>query len=74
MKKNRLDSEVFKRGLATSRDKANALIMAGEVIVDGKVVIVHVDPKTKKSTLLPENVIKKVKIFEPTVKILRKDK
>jgi acyl-CoA thioester hydrolase len=43
----------------------------GKVIVDGKVVIVHVDPKTRKSTPLPEDFIKKVKLFEPNVKILR---
>jgi len=34
-KKERLDSLMFKRGLAASREKAKALIMAGEVLVDG---------------------------------------
>jgi len=43
----------------------------GEVIVDGKGVVVFVDPKTRKSTLLPESFIEKVKFFEPTVKIIR---
>ena len=43
----------------------------GEVIVDGKGVIVFVDPKTRKSTSLPDHFIEKIKIFEPSVKILR---
>jgi acyl-CoA thioesterase FadM len=41
------------------------------VIVDGKGVVVFVDPKTRKSTSLPEDFIEKVKAFEPSVKILR---
>ncbi|HEY6626332.1 MAG TPA: thioesterase family protein [Ignavibacteriaceae bacterium] len=43
----------------------------GEVIVDGKGVVVFVDPKTRKSTALPESFNEKVKGFEPSVKILR---
>lgn len=43
----------------------------GKVIVDGKGVVVYVDPKTRKSTPLPESFIEKVKKFEPSVKILR---
>jgi acyl-CoA thioester hydrolase len=43
----------------------------GEIIVDGKGVIVYVDPKTRKSTALPESFIEKIKVFEPSVKILR---
>jgi len=43
----------------------------GEVIVDGKGIVVFVDPKTRKSTALPEDFIKKVKAFEPSVRILR---
>jgi acyl-CoA thioester hydrolase len=43
----------------------------GEIIVDGKGVVVFVDPKTRKSVSLPENFIEKVKLFEPSVKILR---
>jgi len=42
----------------------------GEVIVDGKGVVVYVDPKTRKSTALPESFIEKVKAFELSVKIL----
>jgi 23S rRNA (cytidine1920-2'-O)/16S rRNA (cytidine1409-2'-O)-methyltransferase len=38
-KKVRLDIELVKRGLAPAREKAQALIMAGEVRVDGQVVI-----------------------------------
>lgn len=43
----------------------------GEIIVDGKGVVVLVDPNTKKSSLLPANFIQKVKSFEPSVQILR---
>jgi acyl-CoA thioester hydrolase len=43
----------------------------GEIIVDGKGVVVYVDPKTRKSTALSESFIEKVKSFEPSVKILR---
>jgi acyl-CoA thioester hydrolase len=43
----------------------------GEIIVDGKGVVVYVDPKTRKSTALPESFAEKVKAFEPTVRILR---
>ena len=43
----------------------------GEVIVDGKGVVVYVDPKTRKSTSLPESFIEKVKAFEPAIKIIR---
>lgn len=42
-----------------------------EIIVDGKGVVVYVDPKSKKSITLPENFIEKVKAFEPSIKILR---
>lgn len=43
----------------------------GEIIVDGKGVVVYVDPKTRKSTQLPESFIEKVKVFESSIKILR---
>ncbi|MCW8802891.1 MAG: acyl-CoA thioesterase [Ignavibacteriaceae bacterium] len=43
----------------------------GETILDGKGVVVYVDPKTRKSTSLPETFVEKVKAFEPSVKILR---
>lgn len=36
--KYRLDEEVAKRGLAPSKEKANALIMAGDILVDRQVV------------------------------------
>ena len=36
--KNRLDEEVVKRGLAPSKEKANAMIMAGDILVDSQVV------------------------------------
>ncbi len=36
--KNRLDDELVKQGLAGSREKANALIMAGEILVDQQVI------------------------------------
>lgn len=43
----------------------------GEIIVDGKGVVVYVNPKTRKSIQLPESFIEKVKVFEPSVQILR---
>jgi acyl-CoA thioesterase FadM len=42
-----------------------------KIIVDGKGVVVFVDPKTRKSTSLPDHFIEKVKIFEPSVKVIR---
>jgi len=43
----------------------------GEMIVDGKGVVVYVDPKTRKSISLPDSFVEKIKAFEPSVKILR---
>ncbi|MCX8104738.1 MAG: acyl-CoA thioesterase [Ignavibacterium album] len=43
----------------------------GHIIVDGKGVVVYVDPKTRKSTSLPESFIEKVKTIDPDVKIIR---
>jgi acyl-CoA thioester hydrolase len=42
-----------------------------EIIVDGSGVVVHVDPKTRKSTPLPEFFYEKVKAFEGKVEIIR---
>ncbi len=42
-----------------------------QVVVDGSGVVVHVDPKTRRSTPLPENFIKAVTAFEPDVKIIK---
>lgn len=44
---------------------------SGEVIVDGKGVVVFVDPKTGKSTPITEDIIEKIKTFEPGVNIIR---
>lgn len=43
----------------------------GEVIVDGKGVVVFVDPKSRKSAPLTEEFIERIKKFEPGVKIIR---
>jgi acyl-CoA thioester hydrolase len=43
---------------------------SGEVIVDGKGVVVFVDPKTRKSTPITVDIIKKIKAYEPDVKII----
>lgn len=43
----------------------------GEVIVDGKGVVVFVDPNSRKSISLPDQFIEKVKTFEPAAKIIR---
>lgn len=40
-----------------------------EIIVDGKGIVVFVDPKTRKSTPLTEYFINKIKKFEPGVQI-----
>lgn len=42
-----------------------------QIIVDGKGVVVYVDPKTRKSTSLPDDFIEKVKKIDPDVQILR---
>ena len=42
----------------------------GEIIVDGKGVVVFVDPKTRKSTPLSQEFIEKIKKFEPEVQII----
>lgn len=44
---------------------------SGEVIVDGKGVVVYIDPNSRKSTSLPASFIEKVKNFEPSVEIIR---
>ncbi|MDY0081922.1 MAG: thioesterase family protein [Ignavibacteriaceae bacterium] len=44
---------------------------SGKVIVDGKGVVVFVDPKTRKSTPLTEEFIEKIKKFEPGVQFLK---
>jgi acyl-CoA thioester hydrolase len=44
---------------------------SGKIIVDGKGVIVHVDPKTRKSINLEPDVLDKIKLFEPGVVILK---
>lgn len=43
----------------------------GQIIVDGKGVVVYVEPKTRKSTSLPDDFIEKVKKIDPDVQILR---
>lgn len=44
---------------------------SGKIIVDGKGVIAHVDPKTRKSVNLETDFIEKVKRFEPRIELLR---
>lgn len=44
---------------------------SGKIIVDGKGVIVHVDPKTRESINLEPDVLEKIKMFEPGVVILK---
>ena len=56
MTKQRIDSLLVERGLAESRTKAQALIMAGEVLVEGKPVI-------KPGTLVKEEAT--IAILEP---------
>ena len=56
MTKQRIDSLLVDRGLAESRAKAQALIMAGKVSVDGKVV-------SKAGTMVAENLA--ISVSEP---------
>ena len=42
-----------------------------KIIAEGGGVSVHVNPVSKKSSLISDEVIEKVKTFEPSVKILR---
>lgn len=44
---------------------------SGQIIVDGKGVVVFVDPKTRKSTSLPDDFIEKVKMIDPDVIVMR---
>jgi acyl-CoA thioester hydrolase len=44
-----------------------------KVIADGKGVIVQVDPKTKKSLMLTENFLNKVREYEQDIKFLKTD-
>ncbi len=49
LKKNRLDQILFKRNLAESKSKAQAMIMAGQVYVEGKVINksgFHINPNS----------------------------
>jgi acyl-CoA thioester hydrolase len=43
----------------------------GKEIADGKGVIVHVDPRTRKSIELEQEIIDKIKLFEPNVSIIK---
>lgn len=43
----------------------------GQIIVDGKGVVVFVDPLTRKSTSLPDDFIEKVKLIDPDVIVMR---
>ena len=56
MTKQRIDSLIVDRGLVESLAKAQALIMAGKVVVDGKATI-------KRGTLVTEEAV--ITILEP---------
>jgi 23S rRNA (cytidine1920-2'-O)/16S rRNA (cytidine1409-2'-O)-methyltransferase len=62
MAKRRIDSLMVARGLVESRAKAQALIMAGEVVVDGKVTI-------KSGTLVDEAA--EISVAEPPLFVSR---
>lgn len=46
-------------------------VRTGKIVADGAGVIVHVDPKTKKSTPLDESLYEKIKKYDPNVKIIK---
>lgn len=58
MKKERLDILVVREGLAPSREKAKALIMAGEVLVDGQ-------REDKAGSLFPDTAVISLKNSRP---------
>ena len=43
----------------------------GKLISDGSGVVVHVDPKTRKSAPIEADIVEKIKMYEPEVKILK---
>ncbi len=43
----------------------------GDILAEGKGVLVHVDPTTKKSTVLPDEFYEKISAFDPEVEIIR---
>ena len=51
MQKERLDCLVFERGLADSRQKASALIMAGRILVDGRLLLKSGQRVSKEAAL-----------------------
>jgi len=52
--KRRIDSLLVERGLVESRAKAQALIMAGEVVVDGKAVAKSLNSSTPLTLIIPD--------------------
>ena len=43
----------------------------GDILAEGKGVLVHVDPATKKSAVLPDEFYEKISVFDPEVEIIR---
>lgn len=60
MDKRRIDTLLWERGLAESREKAKALVMSGEVIVDERVI-------TKPGTLVRDEAVIRVREKPPFV-------
>jgi 23S rRNA (cytidine1920-2'-O)/16S rRNA (cytidine1409-2'-O)-methyltransferase len=50
--RNRLDAELVRRGLVESRSKAQAMIMAGDILVDGQVVLASSKPVNSEQEIL----------------------
>jgi len=46
-------------------------VTTGKMIADGVGIVVHVDPKTKKSSPIDDATVEKIKQFEPGVKIIK---
>ena len=44
----------------------------GDILAEGKGVLVHVDPVTKKSSPLPDEFYEKISLFDTGVEIIRK--
>ena len=60
--KKRLDVLLVERGLATSREKAKAMIMAGEVLVDN-------EREDKAGSMFPEEEPRRFEIRESDEKL-----
>ena len=76
LKKQRLDQILFNRNLAESKTKAQAMIMAGQVLVEGKTRVKIINTSSKEIFLkasydiFPEKIKKTISLNKSKDKIL----